>query len=48
MRTIIEKAWENRELLKDKSVVNTINEVIELIDKGVLRVAEPLDNGNGK
>jgi 2,3,4,5-tetrahydropyridine-2-carboxylate N-succinyltransferase len=45
MRTIIEKAWENRELLKDKSVVNTINEVIELIDKGVLRVAEPLDNG---
>jgi 2,3,4,5-tetrahydropyridine-2-carboxylate N-succinyltransferase len=42
---IIEQAWENRELLKDLSVQNTINQVIEELDKGKLRVAEPLPNG---
>lgn len=42
---IIEQAWENRELLKDLSVQATINEVIEQLDKGKLRVAEPLQNG---
>jgi 2,3,4,5-tetrahydropyridine-2-carboxylate N-succinyltransferase len=39
-RKIIEEAWENRELLKDKSVQNTIAEVIEMLDNGLLRVAE--------
>ncbi len=42
---IIEQAWENRELLKDTSIQATINEVIEQLDKGKLRVAEPLPNG---
>lgn len=46
MQNTIEKAWENRELLKDKSVVNTINEVIELLDLGKLRVAEALPKGD--
>lgn len=45
MRDIIEKAWDNRELLKDTNVQNTIREVIELIDSGKLRVAEPTPNG---
>ncbi len=38
---IIEKAWENRGLLKDEVTLETINEVIEMLDKGRLRVAEP-------
>ncbi len=38
---MIEEAWENRELLKDMSVQQSINEVIEQLDSGVLRVAEP-------
>jgi len=42
MQKIIEAAWENRELLKDAATQNTIREVIELLDKGKLRVAEPL------
>ncbi|HXU26309.1 MAG TPA: 2,3,4,5-tetrahydropyridine-2,6-dicarboxylate N-succinyltransferase [Bacteroidia bacterium] len=42
---LIEKVWENRELLKDLAVQNTINQVIEELDKGKLRVAEPLSNG---
>lgn len=37
----IEKAWENRELLKDQVVQNMIHEVIEQLDSGKLRVAEP-------
>ena len=45
MRSIIEAAWENRELLKDQNTIDAINNVIEDIDKGILRVAEPTDNG---
>jgi 2,3,4,5-tetrahydropyridine-2-carboxylate N-succinyltransferase len=45
MREIIEKAWDNRELLKDAEVQKTIEAVIEEIDKGRLRVAEPVDGG---
>ncbi len=41
IREIIEQAWDNRDLLKDKKVQTTIKEVIELLDKGELRVAEP-------
>lgn len=48
MHTIIEAAWNNRELLKEASTQNTINEVIELLDKGKLRVAEPLADGSWK
>jgi 2,3,4,5-tetrahydropyridine-2-carboxylate N-succinyltransferase len=46
MKSIIEEAWENRELLKDATTVNAIEQVIEDIDKGRLRVAEPLDDGS--
>ncbi|MDG1657001.1 MAG: 2,3,4,5-tetrahydropyridine-2,6-dicarboxylate N-succinyltransferase [Crocinitomicaceae bacterium] len=45
MRSIIEAAWDNRELLKESKTVEAINSVIESIDKGELRVAEPLENG---
>src|SRR3954470_13291621 len=48
MQNIIESAWDNRELLKDKHTVNTINEVIDQLDKGRLRVAEPMADGTWK
>ena len=41
MKETIEKAWENRELLKEKETIRAIETVIEQIDKGKLRVAEP-------
>lgn len=41
MQATIEQAWENRELLKDTAVQKVIRQVIEEIDKGRLRVAEP-------
>ena len=45
IRTTIENAWENRELLKEEHTISTIREVINLLDKGELRVAEPTENG---
>ena len=42
---IIEAAWENRELLKDEKTLVTIRNVIEQLDKGTIRVAEPIENG---
>ncbi len=39
-RELIEKAWENQDLLKDKDVVKAIKDIIEALDKGRIRVAE--------
>jgi 2,3,4,5-tetrahydropyridine-2-carboxylate N-succinyltransferase len=46
MRSTIEAAWENRELLKEQVTIDAINHVIEDIDKGILRVAEPTEDGD--
>ena len=45
IQQIIENAWENRELLKQENTQNTIRKVIDLLDNGTLRVAEPTNNG---
>ncbi|MCL7763077.1 2,3,4,5-tetrahydropyridine-2,6-dicarboxylate N-succinyltransferase [Polaribacter sp. Z014] len=45
IRKIIESAWDNRELLKEENTINTIRKVVDLLDKGELRVAEPIDGG---
>jgi 2,3,4,5-tetrahydropyridine-2-carboxylate N-succinyltransferase len=45
MKQQIEAAWDNRELLKDKETIQAIETVIEDLDKGLLRVAEPGENG---
>jgi 2,3,4,5-tetrahydropyridine-2-carboxylate N-succinyltransferase len=44
MKEIIEAAWTNRELLQDANTQNVIREIIELLDKGKLRVAEPVND----
>jgi 2,3,4,5-tetrahydropyridine-2-carboxylate N-succinyltransferase len=44
LKLIIENTWDNRELLKGKEAQKTIKKVIEMLDKGVLRVAEPKGN----
>ncbi len=43
LREIIEKAWDQRELLKDTEIQAAIREVIDLVDQGKLRCAEPAD-----
>jgi 2,3,4,5-tetrahydropyridine-2-carboxylate N-succinyltransferase len=45
MQATIEQVWENREMLKDVSVQKTIRDVIEEIDKGRIRIAEPSLDG---
>jgi 2,3,4,5-tetrahydropyridine-2,6-dicarboxylate N-succinyltransferase len=46
MRSLIEKAWEDRSLLTQPETIEAIEHIIEEIDKGRLRVAEPDDEGN--
>ena len=45
LQQVIEKAWDNRELLKDTKVQESIRNVINLLDEGKVRVAEPIDDG---
>jgi 2,3,4,5-tetrahydropyridine-2-carboxylate N-succinyltransferase len=45
LKEIIEKAWEDRSLLKDPSTIKTIRKIINLLDNGELRVAEPTASG---
>ena len=44
-KDIIEKAWENREMLKEEAVREVIREVIENLDKGKIRIAQPEKEG---
>ena len=45
LKQLIEKAWQDRTLLNETATKDAINEVIEQLDKGKLRVAEPLGSG---
>ncbi len=45
LRQIIEKAWDNRELLKDDKTQAAIRKIIDLLDNGQLRCAEPTTDG---
>ena len=46
IKSTIESAWSDRSLLQQVEVVKAIEWVIEELDKGSLRVAEPLENGD--
>lgn len=46
MQSIIESAWENRDLLKESATIKAIETVIEQLDKGLIRVAEPTSDGS--
>ncbi|MCC1485248.1 2,3,4,5-tetrahydropyridine-2,6-dicarboxylate N-succinyltransferase [Winogradskyella immobilis] len=45
LQSIIENAWEDRSLLSDVNTTDAIREVINRIDVGDLRVAEPVEGG---
>jgi len=45
LQQTIEQAWDNRELLKEEKTIAAIREVVNLLDAGSLRVAEPTANG---
>jgi 2,3,4,5-tetrahydropyridine-2,6-dicarboxylate N-succinyltransferase len=44
-KSLIEKAWDDRSLLSDPEVQSEINKVVEFLDKGLIRVAEPSGDG---
>jgi 2,3,4,5-tetrahydropyridine-2-carboxylate N-succinyltransferase len=46
IKSQIESAWKDRSLLQQGAYVQAIEWVIEELDKGRLRVAEPLDDGS--
>ena len=45
LQEIIEKAWDDRTLLSDKKTIESIRKVVDLLDEGTLRVAEPTTSG---
>lgn len=45
LKEIIEASWENRELLEQSNTVKAIESVVEHLDKGSIRVAEPIEDG---
>jgi 2,3,4,5-tetrahydropyridine-2-carboxylate N-succinyltransferase len=45
LQHIIETAWDNRNLLEQTETQDAIRKVVDLLDEGELRVAEPTDNG---
>ena len=47
LRERVEQAWDNKALLKEEQTIKAIREVVELMDKGELRIAEPLMSEDG-
>jgi len=45
LQQITEQAWDNRELLEEPKVQESIRKVINLLDEGKVRVAQPTDDG---
>ena len=45
LQSTIEQAWENRAFLQETKTIDAIRAVIELLDSGKLRVAEPVGEG---
>jgi 2,3,4,5-tetrahydropyridine-2,6-dicarboxylate N-succinyltransferase len=45
LKQIIENAWDNRVLIQESETQNAIRSVIEKLDKGELRVAQPTSDG---
>jgi len=45
LQVIIERAWEDRNLLKKSDTINAIREVVAQCDRGLLRCAEPTPSG---
>ena len=45
LKSLIETAWENRALLEENTTKEAVRTIVDLLDKGNLRVAEPTTDG---
>jgi len=43
LKQLIQEAWENRELLKEKKYQDAVRETVDMLDKGKIRVAEKVN-----
>lgn len=48
LKAVVEQAWENREMLNNEEVRAVIRAVVEAVDKGELRCAEPINLENSE
>ena len=48
LKAVVEQAWENRAMLEQEEVKAVIRAVVEAVDKGELRTAEPIDLENSE
>ena len=48
LKAIVEQAWENRAMLGEEEVRAAIRAVVEAVDKGELRCAEPINLENSE
>ena len=48
LKAVVEQAWENRAMLEQEDVKAVIRAVVEAVDKGELRTAEPIDLENSE
>lgn len=48
IHSLIEAAWTDRSLLQDAATQQAIRSVIDQLDRGQLRVAEPVEGGEGR
>ena len=44
LQSIIEKAWDNRELLQEETTINAIRKVVDLLDAGDMSQFVPIGN----
>jgi len=47
LKEIVELAWDDKALLKDDKTIKAIRQAVDLMDKGQLRIAEPVMNESG-
>ncbi len=45
LKLLVEEIWDNRNLLSESGSQDTIRNIVELLDKGQIRIAEPTSNG---
>lgn len=45
LQNLIEKAWDDRSELQNRVTIDAIREVVDMLDRGTLRVAEPTEDG---
>jgi 2,3,4,5-tetrahydropyridine-2-carboxylate N-succinyltransferase len=48
LKRIIDRVWENREELHERESQHAIREVVEMLDRGKIRVAQPVEDDRGE